>query len=138
MTDQPHLSQFIATDKGANLTFVGYSANDAGNILRDFFMFAGFTMESGTPISGLYTTGSAGGRVLLGGFSNRKNTVSVCGQTQRKLTYRSSRSCQVRLEVSLVLFVKEQGGTRSRASSTCSCSSLQKNRANNFLKPLLC
>ena len=78
MTDQPHLSQFIATDKGANLTFVGYSANDAGNILRDFFMFAGFTMESGTPISGLYTTGSAGGRVLLGGFSNRKKySVSV-------------------------------------------------------------
>lgn len=78
MTDQPHLSQFIATDKGANLTFVGYSANDAGNILRDFFMFAGFTMESGSPISGLYTTGSAGGRVLLGGFSNRKKySVSV-------------------------------------------------------------
>jgi len=78
MTDQPHLSQFIATDKGANLTFVGYSANDAGNILRDFFMFAGFTMESGTPISGLYASGSAGGRVLLGGFSNRKKySVSV-------------------------------------------------------------
>ena len=33
MTDQPHLSQFIATDKGANLTFVGYSANDAGSVL---------------------------------------------------------------------------------------------------------
>ena len=78
MTDQPHLSQFLATNKGANLTFVGYSANDAGNIIRDFFMFAGFTMESGTPISGLYTTGSAGSRVLLGGLSNRKKySVSV-------------------------------------------------------------
>ena len=72
MTDQPYLSQFNATDKGANLTFVGYTVNDVGNILRDFFMFAGFTMESGTPFSGLYTTGSAGGRALLGGLANRK------------------------------------------------------------------
>ena len=78
MTEQPHLSQFIATDKGVNLTFVGYSANAAGNILRDFFMSAGFTMETGTPLSGLYTTGSAGGRVLLGGLSDRKKySVSV-------------------------------------------------------------
>lgn len=78
MPDQPYLAEFAATDKGANLTFVGYSANDAGNILRDFFMFAGFTMESGTPISGLYTTGSASSRVLLGGLSNRKKySVSV-------------------------------------------------------------
>ena len=35
-------------------------------------------METGTPISGLYTTGSAGGRVLLGGLANRKKySVSV-------------------------------------------------------------
>jgi hypothetical protein len=41
-------------------------------MLRDFFMFAGFTLESGTPISGQYTIGSAGGRALLGGLANRK------------------------------------------------------------------
>ena len=72
MTDKPHLSHFLPSEKGANLTFVGFSANDVGNILHDFFLFAGFTMDSGTPMSALYTTGSAAGRVLVGAFADRK------------------------------------------------------------------
>ena len=54
------------------MVFVGYSETDVGNILRDFFLFSGFAMESGVPTSCVYATGSAAGRVVLGGFSNRK------------------------------------------------------------------
>jgi len=109
MNDQPHLSQFIATDRGANLTFIGYSSNDVGNILRDFFMFAGFTMESGTPISGLYTTGSVGGRVLLGGLANRKKySVSVWADATQ--TYAQVESAMSGASGSVLGVVRERKG----------------------------
>lgn len=109
MTDQPHLSQFLATDKGANLTFVGYSVNDVGNILRDFFMFAGFTMESGTPISGMYTTGSAGSRALLGGLANRKK-YSVNVWADESQTYAKVESTMSGASGSVLGVVRERKG----------------------------
>jgi hypothetical protein len=109
MTDQPHLSQFNATDKGANLTFVGYSVNDVGNILRDFFMFAGFTMESGTPMSGLFTTGSAGGRALLGGLANRKK-YSVNVWADATYTYAQVESTMSGASGSVLGLVRERKG----------------------------
>lgn len=109
MTDQAHLSQFMPIEKGANLTFVGYSTNDVGNIVRDFFMYAGFTMESGTPISGLYTTGSAGGRMLLGGLANRKKySVNVWADATQ--TYAQVESTMSGASGSIVGMVRERKG----------------------------
>lgn len=109
MTDLPYLSQFNATDKGANLTFVGYSTEDVGNILRDFFLFSGFTMESGTPISCLYTTGSAGGRAVLGGLSDRKKyTVSVWADATQ--TYAKVESAMSGASGSVLGVVRERKG----------------------------
>jgi len=74
----PHLLQVLPTEKGVNLVFIGFTAQDAGNILGDFFRLNGFSLKSGSSITGTYEKGSAGARVALGGFVDRKKyNVSV-------------------------------------------------------------
>jgi len=72
MQSHPRLVQFMPLEKGAIVTFSGYSTFDVANIMSDFFISNGFNLDSGTSSVGVYSKGSGAGRALLGGFVDRK------------------------------------------------------------------
>lgn len=74
------LQQVLFTDKGLNISIANAPIQDVANLLAEFFMSRGFILGSGTPLTGVYETGSKGARVALGGFSKRqKYSVNVWG-----------------------------------------------------------
>lgn len=78
----PKLSmiQFSPTAKGAEADFTDCSTVDVARLLEQWFIGNGFTLESGTAENGVYGQGSAGLRVVAGGFVKRKKyNVSVGG-----------------------------------------------------------
>lgn len=66
-------------------------------------------MDSGSPISGLYTTGSAGGRAVLGGLANRKKyNVNVWADSTQ--TYATVESAMTGASGSVLGVVRERKG----------------------------
>jgi hypothetical protein len=66
------LLSLAPTDKGLEILFGGVSDGDIASLIGNFFMGRGFVLGSGSPIAGVYETGSAVGRALLGGFVKRQ------------------------------------------------------------------
>jgi hypothetical protein len=66
------LLRVLPTEKGMEFSFGGMSDLDVGNFLGGFFLSRGFVLGSGSPIAGVYETGSAVGRAVLGGFVKRQ------------------------------------------------------------------
>ena len=81
MTDShPTLKQLMPTEKGMNISISNTTIENVSNLLAEFFMAKGFVLGSGTITSGVYETGSAGSRVVIGGFAKRqKYSVSILG-----------------------------------------------------------
>lgn len=74
----PALLHLAPTDKGVDLLFGGVNDSYAADLICSFFLGRGFVLGSGSPIAGVYETGSAVGRALLGGFVKRqKYSVNV-------------------------------------------------------------
>jgi len=68
----PMLLRSMPTDKGMEFSFGGVTDADIANLIAQFFVSRGFTLGSGSPIAGVYETGSAAGRAILGGFVKRQ------------------------------------------------------------------
>ena len=66
------LLRVLPTEKGMEFSFGGMSDLDVGNFLGGFFLSRGFVLGSGSPIAGVYETGSAVGRAVFGGFVKRQ------------------------------------------------------------------
>jgi len=74
----PTLLSSAPTDKGLEILFGGASDNFVAGLIGNFFNGRGFVLGSGSPIAGVYETGSAVGRAVLGGFVKRqKYSVNV-------------------------------------------------------------
>jgi len=57
---------------GAAFIFSGGTADDVAHQIDHFFVSQGFALEKGTKLIGVYGSGSAKGRALGGGFTNRQ------------------------------------------------------------------
>jgi hypothetical protein len=66
------LLRSLPTDKGMEFSFGGVSDAAIANLIAQFFISRGFTLGLGSPIAGIYETGSAAGRAVLGGFVKRQ------------------------------------------------------------------
>lgn len=74
----PTLLRLAPTDKGLEILFGGASDDFVAGLIGNFFNGRGFVLGSGSPIAGVYETGSAVGRAVLGGFVKRqKYSVNV-------------------------------------------------------------
>lgn len=68
----PSLLQLVPSDRGIDLLFGGVNDSFAADLIGRFFLGRGFVLGSGSPIAGVYETGSAVGRAVLGGFVKRQ------------------------------------------------------------------
>lgn len=68
----PSLLQLVPTDRGIDLLFGGVNDSFAADLIGRFFLGRGFVLGSGSPIAGVYETGSAVARAVLGGFVKRQ------------------------------------------------------------------
>ncbi len=80
----PRVDAIEATKKGAELVFVDASLDHVAFLMATFLNNEGFTLESGTSTQGEYGLGSAGSRVVAGGFvKRRKYAISMVDVDQR-------------------------------------------------------
>jgi hypothetical protein len=69
---QPTLLRVQLTDKGVEFSFVGVYDGDIASLIGHFLLSRGFALGSGSPIAGVYETGSAVSRALVGGLVKRQ------------------------------------------------------------------
>lgn len=105
----PFIVNSFLTDKGATVSFSGFSSTDVANIMQDFFISCGFHLESGTPTQGTYTKGNSGGRAILGGFVERMK-YSVQVWTDQNNVHAKTESTMSGISGSVLGVVRERKG----------------------------
>ena len=65
------LISFAHLGSGFEATVAGISINEIARDIANIFCEEGYQLDSGTPVNGIYATGSSVNRILLGGFAKR-------------------------------------------------------------------